>query len=40
MIGYTDTDSVLAAGPTFQTAKIPFITVGATPRRFRPRWGT
>jgi branched-chain amino acid transport system substrate-binding protein len=29
-IGYTDTDSVLAAGPTFQTAKIPFITVGAT----------
>jgi branched-chain amino acid transport system substrate-binding protein len=30
MIGYTDTDSVLAAGPTFQTAKIPFITVGAT----------
>ena len=30
MIGYTDTDSVLAAGPTFQSAKIPFITVGAT----------
>jgi branched-chain amino acid transport system substrate-binding protein len=30
MIGYTDTDSVLAAGPTFQAAKIPFITVGAT----------
>src|SRR6266481_4418608 len=30
MIGYTDTDSVLASGPTFQTAKIPFITVGAT----------
>ena len=29
-IGYTDTDSVLAAGPTFQAAKIPFITVGAT----------
>jgi branched-chain amino acid transport system substrate-binding protein len=29
-IGYTDTDSVLAAGPTFQGAKIPFITVGAT----------
>jgi len=29
-IGYTDTDSVLASGPTFQTAKIPFITVGAT----------
>ncbi len=30
MVGYTDTDSVLASGPTFQTAKIPFITVGAT----------
>ena len=29
-IGYTDTDSVLASGPTFQDAKIPFITVGAT----------
>jgi branched-chain amino acid transport system substrate-binding protein len=29
-IGYTDTDSVLASGPTFQNAKIPFITVGAT----------
>src|SRR6476659_1064056 len=28
-IGYTDTDSVLASGPTFQAAKIPFITVGA-----------
>lgn len=30
MIGYTDTDSVLAAGPTFQQAGIPFISVGAT----------
>jgi branched-chain amino acid transport system substrate-binding protein len=30
MIGYTDTDSVLASGPTFQAAKIPFVTVGAT----------
>jgi branched-chain amino acid transport system substrate-binding protein len=30
MIGYTDTGSVLASGPTFQSAKIPFITVGAT----------
>ncbi len=30
MIGYTDTDSVLASGPTFQAAGIPFITVGAT----------
>ena len=29
-IGYTDTDSVLASGPTFQAAKIPFITAGAT----------
>jgi len=29
-IGYTDTDSVLAAGPTFQAAKVPFITAGAT----------
>jgi branched-chain amino acid transport system substrate-binding protein len=29
-IGYTDTDSVLASGPTFQAAKIPFITGGAT----------
>jgi branched-chain amino acid transport system substrate-binding protein len=29
-IGYTDTDSVLASGPTMQQAKIPFITVGAT----------
>src|SRR5204863_1373651 len=30
MVGYTDTDSVLASGPTFQAAKVPFITVGAT----------
>ncbi len=30
MIGYTDTDSVLASGPTIQAAGIPFITVGAT----------
>ena len=30
MIGYTDTDSVLSSGPTFQAAGIPFITVGAT----------
>jgi branched-chain amino acid transport system substrate-binding protein len=30
MIGYTDTDSVLASGPTFQNAKVPFITIGAT----------
>ena len=30
MIGYTDTDSVLASGPIFQEAGIPFISVGAT----------
>jgi branched-chain amino acid transport system substrate-binding protein len=30
MIGYTDTDSVLASGPIFQEAGIPFITVGGT----------
>lgn len=30
MIGYTDTDSVLASGPIMQDAGIPFITVGAT----------
>jgi branched-chain amino acid transport system substrate-binding protein len=29
-VGYTDSDSVLASGPIFQAAKIPFITVGAT----------
>ncbi|MEO8229415.1 MAG: ABC transporter substrate-binding protein [Chloroflexota bacterium] len=29
-IGYTDSDSVIAAGPIMQAAKIPFITVGAT----------
>ena len=29
-IGYTDTDSVLASAPEFQTAGIPYITVGAT----------
>ena len=30
VIGYTDTDSVLASGPIFQAAGIPFVTVGAT----------
>ena len=30
MIGYTDTDSVIASGPTIQAAGIPFITAGAT----------
>ncbi len=30
MVGYTDTDSILASGPTIQAAGIPFITVGAT----------
>jgi branched-chain amino acid transport system substrate-binding protein len=29
-VGYTDSDSVIAAGHIFQNAKIPFITVGAT----------
>jgi branched-chain amino acid transport system substrate-binding protein len=30
LVGFTDTDSVLAAGPTLQAAGIPFITAGAT----------
>ncbi len=30
VVGFTDTDSVLAAGPTIQAAGIPFITAGAT----------
>jgi len=30
MVGYTDTDSIIASGPTIQAAGIPFITVGAT----------
>src|SRR6266849_6335921 len=30
LVGFTDTDSVLAAGPTIQSAGIPFITAGAT----------
>jgi branched-chain amino acid transport system substrate-binding protein len=30
MVGYTDSDSVIASGKVFQDAKIPFITVGAT----------
>ena len=29
-IGFTDTDSVLASGPTIQNAGLPFITAGAT----------
>ena len=29
-LGYTDTDSALAAGPVFQKAGIPFVTAGAT----------
>ena len=29
-IGFSDTDSVMAAGPVFQKAGLPFITVGAT----------
>ncbi|MEA2536477.1 MAG: branched-chain amino acid transport system substrate-binding protein [Chloroflexota bacterium] len=39
MIGYTDSDSVIASGPTFQTAKIPFITVGATSPRLPSQIG-
>jgi branched-chain amino acid transport system substrate-binding protein len=30
LVGYTDSDSVLAAGPIAQNAGIPFITAGAT----------
>jgi len=30
VIGFTDTDSVLASGPTIQSAGLPFITAGAT----------
>ncbi len=30
VVGFTDTDSVLAAGPTIQKAGLPFITAGAT----------
>jgi branched-chain amino acid transport system substrate-binding protein len=30
VIGFTDTDSVLACGPTIQAAGLPFITAGAT----------
>src|SRR5262249_11698928 len=30
LVGYTDSDSVLAAGPIIQKAGIPFITAGAT----------
>lgn len=30
VVGFTDTDSVLAAGPTIQEAGLPFITAGAT----------
>ena len=30
VIGFTDTDSVLASGPTIQAAGLPFITAGAT----------
>ncbi|HEY0444581.1 MAG TPA: ABC transporter substrate-binding protein, partial [Candidatus Limnocylindrales bacterium] len=38
-IGYTDTDSVLASGPTMQAAKVPFITVGATSPRIPTQVG-
>src|SRR4029079_2445990 len=30
VIGFTDTDSVLASGPTIMAAGLPFITAGAT----------
>jgi branched-chain amino acid transport system substrate-binding protein len=30
VVGFTDTDSVLASGPTIQAAGLPFITAGAT----------
>lgn len=30
VVGFTDTDSVLASGPTIQNAGLPFITAGAT----------
>jgi branched-chain amino acid transport system substrate-binding protein len=30
VVGFTDTDSVLASGPTIQAASLPFIIVGAT----------
>ena len=30
VVGFTDSDSVLAAGPVIQKAGIPFITAGAT----------
>jgi branched-chain amino acid transport system substrate-binding protein len=30
VVGFTDTDSVLASGPTIQGAGLPFITAGAT----------
>lgn len=30
VVGFTDTDSVLASGPTIQGANLPFITAGAT----------
>jgi branched-chain amino acid transport system substrate-binding protein len=39
LIGFTDTDSVLAAGPTIQSAGIPFITAGATSPRIPTQVG-
>ena len=35
LIGFTDSDSVLAAGPIIQDAGIPFITAGAIARTRR-----
>src|SRR5712692_3838760 len=39
LVGFTDTDSVLAAGPTIQSAGIPFITAGATSPRIPTQVG-
>lgn len=38
-IGFCDTDSVMAAGPVFQNAGLPFITVGATSPRIPDQIG-
>ena len=39
VIGFTDTDSVLASGPTIQAAGLPFITAGATSPKFPSQIG-
>jgi branched-chain amino acid transport system substrate-binding protein len=40
VIGFTDSDSVLAAGPIIDEAGIPFITVGATSPKLPDQVGT